>query len=98
MSSPNPVTAQGCPHCGAVDCEHLVCPANEDVVKHVVKNYLKSFDLEKIEDNRNMWENEIFKWAVESETDGSWYTRDANAESMKRRIQQTVAALAMFVK
>ncbi len=98
MSPPDPVVAQGCPHCGAVDCEHLVCPANQEIVEYVVKSYVKGFDPEKVEENYNMWRNEILKWAVESESDGGWYTRDANAESMKKRIQKSVVALAMFVK
>jgi hypothetical protein len=84
-----------CPHCRKDTCEHWLCSQNDDIVQLMAQTYAKNADLRKVEENRHIWEAEIHKWAVPR--NGGWYTRTPDAPGMKRRLQQTTAALAMFV-
>ncbi len=92
-----------CPHCsqdsseGGARCEHWLCSASDDIVEHLVKVCLTpDYDPQKLEQHHRRYAIEIGKWAIEAGT--GWFTRTPEAEKMKRRLQQSMTAMAMSLK
>lgn len=90
--------ATGCPHCHQATCEHLVYSGNDDIVGVLVQRFAKSYDMAKLENNRTLWENEIFKWVIPASdgAEGAWYTRTPEVSSVMKRLQITIETQAMF--
>jgi hypothetical protein len=89
-----------CPHCkqdnarGAEHCPHWVCAKDDDILKFLVAAYVaKDYDPQKVEQYRDRYMVEIKKWAIES--GDAWFTRLDDAEKMRRRLQQSMVAMAM---
>lgn len=92
-----------CPHCkkenvpGGSTCEHWICAQHEDIVKLLVSAHVSpSIDAQKLEQYRRRYMNEIGQFAIESGE--GWFTRTADAERMRRRLQQTVVVKNMAFK
>ena len=93
-----PATQAVCPHCesahaGGEHCEHWICATADDLLKVLMAEHVTTdFDPAKLEQHRGRYEHEIGKWAIER--GDAWFTSTPEAGKMRRRLQQSVFAMA----